>query len=211
MQSFDKDGNALNQSYQDAASPQNGLFQTNSVAVATAWIGNSYRLVWQDRREALVYMADTPANGSSISAPAQVFHNALTNAGATYAPDVAYDPISGRTLIVYLSDVRFVIGSLYAGSTPIGNPMTLSLAQFPVARSPQVAWHPGYRGWLLSYQDNTDSQHHLFVPLDANGAQVFWDCPDFSDTQIRYSEDENGKEDISSRIQRASDKVELYE
>ena len=93
---------------------------------------------------------------------------------------MAYDPISGRTLIVYLSDVRFVIGSLYAGSTPIGNPMTLSLAQFPVARSPQVAWHPGYRGWLLSYQDNTDSQRHLFVPLDANGAQVFSPTTGFS-------------------------------
>jgi hypothetical protein len=86
---------------------------------------------------------------------------------------VAYDPISGRTLVVFLSDFKRVIGLLYQGASQIGNPLVLTLAQFPSARSPQVAWHPDYGGWLLSYQDDTAPTRHVFVPVNSDGVQAF--------------------------------------
>ncbi len=113
------------------------------------------------------------ADGSTLSAPAQIFGNALAGAGRNYGPSVAYDPISGRTLIVFLSDFKRAIGLLYQGPTLIGNPLVLTLTQFPAARAPQVAWHPNYGGWLLSYQDDTAPTRHVFVPVNADGVQAF--------------------------------------
>lgn len=173
VQAFDKDGNALQSSYQDALSTQASDAQYSSIALAATWIGYAYRVVWQDRRAAQVRIADAVRSGASMSGPLQIFGNALTNAGANYGPSVAYDPLTGRVLTVFLSDVRRVIGILQNGGTVIGNPLVLSLAQFPYARSPQVAWHPGYRGWLVSYQDHTASQRHVFVPVNADGLQAF--------------------------------------
>lgn len=173
VQAFDRDGNPLQSSYQAAGSTQNSNAQYSSIALAATWIGYAYRVVWQDRRAAQVRAIDVVRNGSSMSGSVQIFGNALTNAGANYGPSVAYDPLTGRVLTVFLSDVRRVIGILQNGGTQIGNPLVLSLDQFPVARSPQVAWHPGYRGWLVSYQDDTASQRHVFVPVNADGLQAF--------------------------------------
>ncbi|MCB9126113.1 MAG: cadherin-like domain-containing protein, partial [Caldilineaceae bacterium] len=173
VQAFDKDGNPLQSSYQAALSAQASDLQYNSIALAATWIGNAYRVVWQDRRAAQVRIIDAVRSGASMSGPLQIFGNALTNAGANYGPSVAYDPLTGRVLTVFLSDFRRVIGILQNGGTVIGNPLVLSLAQFPDARSPQVAWHPGYRGWLVSYQDDTASQRHVFVPVNSDGLQAF--------------------------------------
>ena len=173
VQAFDKDGNPLQSSYQAAGSAQASDPQYSSIALDAAWIGYAYRVVWQDRRAAQVRAIDVVRDGSSMSGPLQLFGNALTNAGINYGPSVAYDPLTGRVLTVFLSDVRRVIGILQNGGAVIGNPLVLSLDQFPSARSPQVAWHPGYRGWLVSYQDETASQRHLFVPVNADGVQAF--------------------------------------
>ena len=173
MQGFDKDGNLLESSYQDAGSTQTSNAQYSSIALAASWIGYAYRVVWQDRRAAPVKIIDVVRSGASMSGPVQIFGNALTNAGANYGPSVAYDPLTGRVLTVFLSDAKRVIGILQQGGTVIGNPLVLSLDQFPAARSPQVAWHPGYRGWLVSYQDDAASQRHVFVPVTAAGQQAF--------------------------------------
>jgi hypothetical protein len=173
VQGFDKDGNPLDSSYQDAGSAQTSDPQYSSIALAASWIGYAYRVVWQDRRAAPVKIIDVVRNGASMSGPLQIFGNALTNAGANYGPSVAYDPITGRVLTVFLSDAKRVIGILQQGGTVIGNPLVLSLDAFPAGRSPQVAWHPGYRGWLVSYQDDAASQRHIFVPVTAAGQQAF--------------------------------------
>lgn len=62
---------------------------------------------------------------------------------------------------------------VYISDTLMSGPKSVALAQFPAARTPQVVWHPNYKGWLLSYQDNTALQRHVFVPLDANADQTF--------------------------------------
>lgn len=173
VQAFDKDGNPLQSSYQAAGSAQASDPQYSSIALDAAWIGYAYRVVWQDRSAAQVRAIDVVHDGSSMSGPLQFFGDALTNAGINYGPSVAYNPLTGRVLTVFLSDVRRVIGILQNGGAVIGNPLVLSLDQFPSARSPQVAWHPGYRGWLVSYQDETASQRHLFVPVNADGVQAF--------------------------------------
>jgi hypothetical protein len=173
VQAFDKDGNPLSSTYRDAGSTLNSDPQYNNVAIAAAWTGSGYRVAWQDRRASKVFQADAAADGSTLSAPAQIFGNAIAGAGRNYGPSVAYDPISGRTLVVFLSDFKRAIGLLYQGATQIGNPLVLSLTQFPEARSPQVAWHPNYGGWLLSYQDDTAPTRHVFVPVNSDGVQAF--------------------------------------
>ncbi|HMN28415.1 MAG TPA: hypothetical protein PKE45_09700, partial [Caldilineaceae bacterium] len=173
VQAFDKAGNPIANSSRDALSTQASTSQENNLALAATWIGYAYRLVWQDRRAPQVYIADVERGGSSITAALPIYSNALTNEGPNYGPAVAYDPISGRTLTVLLSDVRRVIGLLYATGTPIGNPLVLSTNQFPAGRSPQVAWHPNYHGWLVSYQDNAASQRHVFIPVNSDGARAF--------------------------------------
>jgi hypothetical protein len=171
IQAFDKDGNPLNATYRDAGSSQAGREGIDDLAIAATWTGNSYRLVWQDRRAELIYLASATADGQSLTVPL-LFAIGLANGSKTEAPAIAYDPVSGRTLIVYLTNNREILGRVYAGDTIVAV-KPIHDAQYPAARSPQVAWHPGYKGWLLSYQDNTASQRHVFVPLDMNGDQAF--------------------------------------
>jgi hypothetical protein len=173
VQGFDKDGNPLESSYQDAGSAQDQrcAIQQHRPGRQLDRLCLPRGLAGSPRRAGRII--DVVRSGASMSGPLQIFGNALTNAGANYGPSVAYDPITGRVLTVFLSDVRRVIGILQQGGTVIGNPLVLSLAHFLPARSPQVAWHPGYRGWLVSYQDDAASQRHVFVPVNADGQQAF--------------------------------------
>jgi hypothetical protein len=173
VQTFDKDGNPLNQAYRDAGSTQAGTPGAESLAIAVAWTGASYRVIWQDRRASALYWATATADGQSLSAPQLVTTSGLVNSAPTEMPGIAYDPVSGRTLILYLSSTRGILGRVYAGDTLVAGPKVISLAQFPAARSPRVVWHPNYQGWLLSYQDNASLQRHVFVPLNANGDLAF--------------------------------------
>ncbi|MBX3010129.1 MAG: hypothetical protein KF832_01435 [Caldilineaceae bacterium] len=173
VQAFDKNGDPIGSSYRDAGSTQPSNQQTNLVALAVAWIGNNYRVIWQDRRGPDVYAADVPASGQPLADPELITSSALANAGANHAPGLAYDPISGRTLLLYPASNRQILGRVYQGDTLVEGPKVINPAAYPAARSPQVAWHPGYQGWLLSYQDNTASQRHVFAPLDSNGNVAF--------------------------------------
>ncbi|MBK8048893.1 MAG: hypothetical protein IPK16_18285 [Anaerolineales bacterium] len=172
VQAFDRDGNALNKSYRDAGSilpSENGV---SNFSMAAAWIGDKYRVVWQDRRTGNIRQADVTADGSSIGAPTTIATQALANVGANYGPSIAYDPITNRTIVVYSDFGKNAVGVLYQGDTLI-TAKYIILPQYPKARSPQVVWHPGYRGWLFSYQDDNASQRHVFLPLDSNGDLTF--------------------------------------
>lgn len=173
IHAFDKDGNLLNTTYADAASSLAGAPGNGSLAMAAVWTGSSYRVIWQDLRASNIYWASATSNGQTLSAPQLVTASGLVNAENTYAPGISYDPISNRTFVMYLASSRDILGRVYANNTLVAGPKVVSLAQFPAARSPQVAWHPGYKGWLLSYQDNTALQRHVFVPLDINANQAF--------------------------------------
>ena len=173
VQAFDKDGNLLNTTFRDAGSAQAGRPGVDDLAIAIAWTGSSYRVIWQDRRASAIYSADASSDGQTLSQPQSFTQSGIVNAENTYSPGISYDPASGRTFIIYLGSTRDILGRVYAGNTLVAGPKVVSLAQFPAARSPQVVWHPNYRGWLLSYQDNTALQRHVFVPLDMNADPTF--------------------------------------
>ena len=173
VQAFDKDGNLLNTTFRDAGSAQAGRPGVDDLAIAIAWTGSSYRVIWQDRRASAIYLADASSDGQTLSQPQSFTQSGIVNAENTYSPGISYDPASGRTFIIYLGSTRDILGRVYAGNTLVAGPKVVSLAQFPAARSPQVVWHPNYRGWLLSYQDNTALQRHVFIPLDMNADPTF--------------------------------------
>lgn len=171
VQAFDRNGNAAGTNHRDLGSLQVGATGVNNLDVAVAWIGDRYRVLAQDRRDTAILMADVSTSGAFLTEPSLVTLNALTGAG--HPPSLAYDPISGRTLLIYLSGSKAIVGHLYQGDTLLTDSLSLALAQFPTARSPKVVWNPNYQGWLLSYQDDAASQRHVFVPLDQNGDLTF--------------------------------------
>ena len=174
LQAFDQAGNALGQSAIDAGSLQTAEFNLSGLALAAVWEGSSYRIVWQNRAEARIWQVRANANGQllssreSLATDAQILaSDALSRAGMTYAPSLAYDPLNNRTLLTYLTGNRQIKTVLY-----IGNSVSTQLLNSG-ALSPQVAWHPGYQGWLLSYQDSTTPSNHFFIPLNRDGAPAF--------------------------------------
>ncbi|MFZ4662787.1 MAG: LamG-like jellyroll fold domain-containing protein, partial [Caldilineaceae bacterium] len=174
LQAFDQAGNALGQSAIDAGSLQTAEFNPSGLALAAVWEGSSYRIVWQNRAEARIWQVRANANGQllssreSLATDAQILvSDALSRAGMTYAPSLAYDPLNNRTLLTYLTGNRQIKTVLY-----IGNSVSTQLLNSG-ALSPQVAWHPGYQGWLLSYQDSTTPSNHFFIPLNRDGAPAF--------------------------------------
>lgn len=173
IHTFDKDGNLLNTAYRDASSATVGATGEGALAINAAWVGSGYRLIWQDRRAVQTYWSTAPSNGITLTAPALLSSSGLTNVENTYAPGISYDPVTGRTFVMYMTSARSVLGRVYISDTLLSGPNIVSLAQFPSVRTPQVVWQPNYKGWLLGYQDNTALQRHVFVPLDANGDQTF--------------------------------------
>src|SRR5690606_14711996 len=70
-----------------------------------------------------------------------------------------------------------VVGNVYVGNggllSIISSGKLIHSPSYPSALAPALAWHPGYQGWLLSYQDTTATQRHIFVPLDHNANPAF--------------------------------------
>ncbi len=175
LQAFGQDGTAIDQGWLDAGSLQTARFSPNGLALAAAWTGSSYRIIWQNRHEANLWQVFVNANGRLLTAKERIATDAqiltsdgLTLAGKTYAPGIAYDPVSGRTLITYLTGNHQLKALVYVGNSLVNTQLLNSDVM-----SPQVAWHPGYQGWLLSYQDRAARANHFFVPLDSNGAPAF--------------------------------------
>jgi hypothetical protein len=173
LQVFDQDGNPLNQNYFDAGSPQTGdVLARNSLALALASTGLNYQIVWQDRRAGSVYMAAVDANAQALLNERLVANSALTGADASYGPSLAFDPIRGRTLVVYLDATQKVVGTIYQGSIQVGA-LDPTISVLNHAASPKVVWHPGYRGWLLSFQSAADRSLTRLLAVDANGFEAF--------------------------------------
>lgn len=97
IHTFDKDGNLLNTAYRDANSATAGVTADGSLAIASAWVGNGYRLLWRARRAIQTYWASAPSTGITLTAPALLSASGLTNVENTYAPGISYDPITSRT------------------------------------------------------------------------------------------------------------------
>ena len=177
-QSFDKDGNPFNYTIIRASDLQ-GVGFNNNIAIDVAWVGNAYRVLWQDRRESTVWMAEMSADGEWFLEPIPVATNALTNAGATYRPSLAYDPLSGRTLVVYLDATRSPVGKIYQDATFVGTTYQLPIRN---ASSIKAVWHPGYRGWLVGIKAAGEGTT-AFAPVDASGDRPFVYTVAFSDAR----------------------------
>jgi hypothetical protein len=169
-QGFDQDGNALSNSYRDANSLQEDgdYLRDPYLVVDVAWIGNSYRLVWQDRRRANVYMADVPATGASMSTPELAYDNAAINIERDEAPKVSYNPISNRSLVMLLTTSRDILNIIYQGAGAAS-------AYFVKGQwaAPQIAWSPVFQGWLLGYQSNADRTVHTYAAFNGDGVDLF--------------------------------------
>ncbi|MEZ4862420.1 MAG: LamG-like jellyroll fold domain-containing protein [Caldilineaceae bacterium] len=167
-QGFDKDGNALNSSYRAAISSlvEAGLTVPNFTA-DIAWIGNGYRVVWQDRRISTILMADVPASGASIGAPDLVATAAANNIARDEAPKIAYDPITNRSIVVHLTAAREIRSIIYQGAQAVASD-TVAGQWY----APQIVWNPVFQGWLLSYQSNADRTEHHYAALDSAGVDL---------------------------------------
>ena len=107
-----------------------------------AWIGDAYRVVWRYDFEKELSVVDFDAAGNLIADSQRVLTNG--HAGSGFGPHLAYDPHSGRHLIVY-NDTSFAPrGLLLQNRNDAG--VTLPLAANGI---PNVSYHPGLRGWLL--------------------------------------------------------------
>lgn len=169
VQAFDKDGNPLYNARGGSGGLQ-GVANYNNIAIDVAWVGNAYRVLWQDRRDHTLWAADVSADGQSITPLGSLATDAPINPDASYRPSLAYDPISGRTLVVYLDTTRQVRGRIYQGTSLVG---TLeAIPNLFNAASAKVVWHPGYRGWLLSFQ-NSSKDLVRWLAVNANGQEAF--------------------------------------
>lgn len=110
-----------------------------------AWIGDRYRVIWHMSGQAQLRRADVQANGSLIAGSLTSFG---TNVWAPIAeqPGLAYDPMSGHSVVAYSTNAGNVNATLFQNSADAGSERQL------VARAayPSIAYQPTTGGWLLS-------------------------------------------------------------
>lgn len=149
-----------------------------------AWTGTRYRVAV--RRGSEIALVDILPNGS-VALNVTVAGNAA--AAANKRPNLAADPNSGRTLLVYenfnAQTAPILIDESGAGRTVL--PTIVNLL------APQVAWHPGSRGWLvLSYDRGINATRYQLYNADGSprtdlpvaGSSLVWPGVDDQDRAL---------------------------
>lgn len=130
-----------------------GTIDVNSIVgleayttIDLVWTGAHYRLAWK-HQDGLIQVMDVDANGTIISPG--VYTVATDANSGLLSPRLAYDPHTGRVLLVYRTGNN-VRGLLFANArASFGTLLDLGAN----GEGPQVAYHPGGRGWLVAWTD----------------------------------------------------------
>jgi hypothetical protein len=140
LQHFDQDGNPVGAPtlYDQGIAPN---FDQNLIQMDVVWAGDRYRVAHRTQTLPEIKIIDQPGGALTIA----------NDAGIIYAPSIAYDPTTGRTLIVYSASDDTAKGYVYAGTTKVAGPVTLS--ESGQYRWPQATYHPTTRSWLVSTQN----------------------------------------------------------
>ncbi len=153
VKAFDRNGALVNSSSHAIGTMNADNYRRTSMDVA--WMGDRYRLVWKFVNQATIYMADFDGNGWRIGSGA--FTQLATDAaresdnteGDDYTPHLAYDPYSGRWLLVYVKgeskEGYLRLYSSVASTTPYEHrPYATSIDEI------DAAFDPVERTWLVS-------------------------------------------------------------
>ncbi len=143
-------------------------------SLSLVYAGSAYQLAWKALGSGSIHLsAITVANGA-ITVPASVLAASDASASAAGAPQQAYDPASGRTLLAYgTTDSSFVAKLYSAGGAYAGT--TIARA----GSNPRVAYHPLTHGWLLGSTSGgaftSEALAADLSALDGTQPQVTWD------------------------------------
>ncbi|NCC31206.1 MAG: hypothetical protein EOM24_04175 [Chloroflexia bacterium] len=141
------------------------------LALDAAWIGDAYRVVWKVGEK--ITVADFDRDGKLLGSPRIV----VEDQGLSHA-HLAYDPISGSHLLVYVNSVYVdyymrnqLIGLRFTDRKAEPTKHVLATESFTTKPTfPQVAYHPTARAWLVSWGDwsfdNEKKQRGVLVGPD---------------------------------------------
>lgn len=130
------------------------------LSLDAAWVGDAYRVIWRLSNGDL-RVADFDRGGALIA------DSTRTLTSDTRTPRIAYDPASGRMLIVYGRSGDRIIARLLTNRSDSGVEQQLATD----GATPRVAYHPIARGWLVGWSDTASlfaSQSYRLI--DAAGA-----------------------------------------
>lgn len=125
-----------------------------------AWVGDAYRVIWRLSNGDL-RAADFDRSGALIA------DSTRTLASDTLSPRIAYDPVSGRTLVVYERGSDQIIGLLLTSRSDRGVEQQLATG----ALAPHVAYHPVAGAWLVGWSDydgNFTRQRYRLISPDGS-------------------------------------------
>jgi Ca2+-binding RTX toxin-like protein len=111
--------------------------------------GTVYQLAWKSYNNGTIHLQQLGIAGSGIVMTLDQILALDAATGATGAPQQAYDPVTGRTLLAYIAaDGQTIQAHLYEpNGVATGAALTRS------GTSPRVVYHPISHGWLLGWTD----------------------------------------------------------
>jgi hypothetical protein len=137
--------------------------------IQVAWIGDRYRITRHVARQSTLISRDVNSAGVEMTASAATL---LTDMVSSYLDPhaFAYDPVSGRSMLVYQPALSTLHGYLYQGAatTPIKTSRLLN-----GGGEPRLSYDPLTRSFLLSYFGaNSGGSQSAHMILDANMNQI---------------------------------------
>ncbi|MCE7985168.1 MAG: hypothetical protein DYG89_28680 [Caldilinea sp. CFX5] len=174
---FDVNGNPLgNAASLPSADVTAGLanpLRISYLNLDVAWIGDAYRVLWSQPKPGqpnnILQVADFDAAGAVIAGSQRTLTGDV-KAGDQTAPQLAYDPLSGRSIVAYLDSGNLADTILFQNRND-ANPV-LTNQQFALGNV-GVAYHPGVHGWLLSWTPlNGGAAKQSYTLLNSDGTPV---------------------------------------
>ncbi len=136
---------------------------------ALVWAGDRYLLVWQKAAntsataDADIFLAEISATGSLLSS-----QSVAATPAREAIPAIAYDPTTGKALIVYTTSGTEIWGRLWTGGT-LGTPFRIATGQ---VSDLDVAHEPTHGGWMVMWvapnASGTDAVR--YIPLSSDGS-----------------------------------------
>jgi hypothetical protein len=123
-----------------------------------AWVGDAYRVIW-GLNNGTVRMADFNQNGSLIA------NSTRTLATNAWSPQIAYNPVSKRMLVVYESTNSHVVAWLFTSRSDSGSQSRLATNGI----APRVTYHSVAQAWLVGWTDlsgNLNNQKYTLINSD---------------------------------------------
>lgn len=142
------------------------------------WAGDRYRVVFAlpGSSTVNVYYQDIFANSTSNVGALFNTNPPLAEYDRTNRPELAYDPVNRRILLVYHKSDGNVAGLLTTLATGASTflPVLASKPQAGTVARPSVAFYPAIQGWMLAYKYTASSFANVrYAALKADGSA--WD------------------------------------